>query len=182
MHIGDDLLAGNYDLKFIEFSPRYAIDNTIYGATDEALLVSHDSGDTWAEIDRPIRYEDWRGEDRGPIRFVGNWSRHTGPEFSASTQAVSDREGASASLNFLGDSITWLGECGPDGGKANVLVDQRAVATVDLYCELKTAGSEILRISGLDSGPHNIVIEVSKGKNSKSTGHRVAIDALDVSS
>ena len=179
--VGQDLLVDNFDLKFVEFSPSYAIDSIIYGATDEVLLISRDNGDSWSVIDRPVRYEDWRGEDRGPIRFAGDWSRESGPQFSASTQAVSDREGASASLNFLGGAITWLGECGHDGGQARVKIDGVTVATADLYCEKETARTEIANYSGLDDGPHNIVIEVSKDKNPKSSGHRVVIDSLDVS-
>ena len=179
--IGQDLLVNNFDLKLIEFSPHYLSDHTIYAATDEVVLMSRDSGDSWNVIDRPVRYEDWRGEDRGPIRFTGDWSRESGSQFSASTQAVSDRKGAQASLNFLGGAITWLGECGPDGGQARVYIDRVAAATADLYCENKTVGANVLNFSGLDDSPHYIVIEVSKEKNSKSTGYRVAIDSLDVS-
>jgi hypothetical protein len=179
--IGWNLLANNYDLKFIEFSPGYATDSTIYGATDEALFISRDGGGTWSLVERPIRYEDWRGEDHGPIRFAGDWSRDTGPDYSASTQAVSDQEGSRASLNFLGGAIAWIGECGPAGGQAAVKIDGVKVATADLYCETETVASEIARFSDLDDGPHTIVIEISKDNNPKSSGHRVTIDGLDVS-
>jgi len=179
--VGQDLLTRNFDLKYIEFSPNYAIDRTIYGATDEVLLESRDEGDTWNVIKRPVRYEDWRGEDRGPIRFDGNWSRETNPRLSASTQAVSDREGSTASLHFLGNALTWLGECGPDGGKALVRIDDVVVGTADLYCEQTTTGAEIFKVSELDDQPHTIDIEVVRTRNPKSSGGRVVVDALDVS-
>jgi len=179
--IGKGLLVENFDLKFIEFSPSYRVDDTIYAATDEELLVSRDNGDSWSVVARPVRYEDWRGEDRGPVRFTGDWTRETGPQYSASTQAVSDQGGSNASLNFVGTTITWLGECGPDGGQARVKIDGVTVTTTDLYCEGKTARTEIAEYSGLDDGPHDIVIEVSMEKNPQSSGHRVVIDGLDVS-
>lgn len=179
--IGQSLLADNYDLKFIEFSPDYLIDRTIYGATDEALLVSRDGGATWIVIDRPIRYEDWRGEDRGPIRFAGNWARETGSEYSASTQTVSDEIGARAALNFLGSTIVWSGELGPDCGQARVFVDGVQVEVIDLYRKKRIPRAEILRRSGLADGPHAVVIEVHKEKNPGSRGHRIAVDSLDVS-
>lgn len=179
--IGQNLLYGNFDLKLIQFLPTIHGDGVIYGATDEVLLISRNNGDTWTVIDRPVRYEDWRGQGRGPIRFVGDWVRETGPQYSASTQAVSDRKGAWASLNFFGTTIIWLGERGPDGGQARVLIDGVTAATADLYSKDRLAGSEILEFSNLANGPHNIVIEVSEEQNPKSVGYRISIDGLDVS-
>lgn len=178
--IGQDLLDQNYDLKLIVFSPEYERDRILYGATDEALLRSQDNGVTWAAIDRPVRYENWRGEDRGPIRFDGDWRREVSAEFSASTQAVSDQPGAQATLNFHGSTIAWVAERGPGGGQARVRVDGIEVANVDLYSQQKTIGAEVFRLSGLDVGPHDVLVEVSGEKNASSIGRRVTVDAFDV--
>jgi len=178
--VGQSLLLDNYDLKFIEFSPSYSSDSTIYGASDEALLVSHDSGNSWTVIDRPIRYEDWRGEDRGPITFFGKWFRDAGSEYSASTQTVSEQFGSRASLNFLGNTIEWSGEVGPDCGQARVLIDGALIEIIDLYSRTRITGKSVFRHSGLADGPHTVVIEVHTEKSPDSIGHRVAVDSLDV--
>lgn len=178
--IGQDLLSKNLDLKLIEFSPRFVTDNTIYGATDEVLLKSQDGGVTWTTIERPVRYEDYRGEDRGPIQFDGEWSRKSGTQYSASTQTIASKPGAGAVLNFMGREIRWFGERGPDAGHATVLIDGNVVAQVDLYSPDMDAQSIIFSVSDLDEGPHQVRIEVLEGKNPSSTGNRVAVDGFDV--
>ncbi len=178
--IGQDLLDQNFDLKLIEFSPEYANDRTIFGATDEMLLRSTDNGVTWSAIDRPIRYENWRGEDRGPIRFTGDWARETGADFSASTQEVSSQKGAQATLNFFGSEISWIAQRGPMGGQATIVLDGTEVSRIDLYNENVTSRTTVMRLSDLDYGPHNILIEVSGDKNPASSGYRVSIDGFDV--
>jgi photosystem II stability/assembly factor-like uncharacterized protein len=153
--IGQDLLSKNLDLKLIEFSPRFALDNTIYA-------------------------EDYRGEDRGPIQFDGDWSRTSGARYSASTQTIASKPGAAAVLNFIGREIRWFGERGPEAGHATVSIDGSVVAQVDLYSPDADAQSTIFSVSDLDKGPHQIRIEVLQGKNPSSTGHRVAVDGFDV--
>jgi hypothetical protein len=180
MSIGQDLLSKNLDLKLIEFAPDFAMDNTIYGATDEILLKSQDGGVNWTTIDRPVRYEDYRGEDRGPIRFNGDWSRQSGTQFSASTQTTASDPGAVAALNFMGREIMWFGERGPDSGYATVSIDGDVVAQVDLYEANREERSTIFSASDLDEGPHQIRIEVQEGKNPSSTGNRVSVDGFDV--
>lgn len=178
--IGKDLLAQNLDLKLIEFSPNYKSDHTIYGATDEVVLRSGDDGVTWTTIDRPVRYENWRGEDHGPIRFIGKWAREKGLQLSATSQEVSEQQDAQATLNFYGNGITWIAERGPDGGQAQVALDGVAVATVDLYSANRMPRQPIFELHDLDPGPHNIQVLVSGTKNAKSAGYRIAVDSFDV--
>jgi photosystem II stability/assembly factor-like uncharacterized protein len=178
--IGQDLLNQNFDLKLIEFSPEYTKDGTIFGATDEMVLRSRDRGVTWAAMDRPVRYENWRGEDRGPIRFSGDWVRETGSDLSASTQEVSSQQGAQAALNFYGGTISWIAQRGPTAGQARVLVDGAEVANIDLYSEKTMSGTSVLKLSDLEYGPHSILIEVSGTRNVNSAGYRVSVDGFDV--
>jgi len=177
---GEGLLEENHELKFIEFSANFDKNDVIFGASDEAVLMSRDNGVTWAVIDRPVRYEDWRGAGEGPIRFSTGWSRETGAQFSASSQTVSDETGAVSTLVFIGNDFTWLGERCPDCGNAEVLVDGETIVTVDLFSDQKGT-AEILTVTDLDNGPHVLQIEVRGTKNDRSGGHRVTIDAISVS-
>lgn len=177
---GRDLPGRNIELKFIEFSPNYAENQVIFGASDESVMRSSDRGDTWTVIDRPIRYEDWRGAGEGPIRFSAGWTREAGNRFSASAQSVSVTGGATASLGFIGDNFAWRGERCPDCGYAEVGIDGESIATVDLYNNVKIS-AEIFSVADLADEAHDLTIRNSGTKNERSTGFRVAIDAIDVS-
>ncbi len=176
----EDLLQDNVELKHIGFSPSFRTDNIIYGASEWDLYISRDSGDTWAVIERPIRHEDWRGADTGPVWFAGDWARETGPDFSASTQTASETPGAQAGLNFDGSTLSWSGERGPSAGMARIVIDGVDVATVDLYSEQESSAVRVFQVSDLQDKPHNVVIEVLDAKNTESTGRRVTVDNIDV--
>jgi photosystem II stability/assembly factor-like uncharacterized protein len=180
--LNDESLGSNRDVRYMKFSPLYEEDQTIFAATDEDLMISRDGGAGWAVLERPVRYEDWRGEDHGPVRFEGHWPREKGPGFSASSQAVSETVGARIVHRFIGSEVVWRGECGPQGGEARIFIDGNQVTERDLYCDQQQFQKELVRISGLESGPHEIVIEVTGEKNDRSTGTRVSIDALDIES
>jgi hypothetical protein len=177
---GEGLLADNHELKFIEFSADFDKNGVVFGASNEAVLMSGDTGNTWHVIDRPVRYEDWRGAGEGPIRFSAGWSRESGAQFSASTQTASNVTGAEASLGFVGNEFTWLGERCPDCGYASVIVDGEIMASLDLFSEEKKI-VEILNVTDLGDGPHWLQINVAETKNERSSGHRLTIDAIDVS-
>ena len=52
--VGTDLIEQNHILRYIRFSPTYAVDHTIYGASEEELFRSTDRGKTWAAVPRPV--------------------------------------------------------------------------------------------------------------------------------
>jgi len=177
---GANLLRDNVELRYIRFSPSYGTDNIVYGVSEWDLFISRDKGDTWAVIERPVRYEDWRGRYAGPVWFTDGWVRETGADFSASTQTATDLPGAEATLNFVGDSISWFGERGPSGGMARIVVDGVAAGTADLYAGNVSPGSKIFEVSELQDVNHTVVIEVLEGQNPKSTGRRVTVDNFDL--
>ena len=175
-----NLLQENWELRLIEFSPNFRDDGIIIGATEEDVLVSRDRGVSWRRISRPVRYEDWRGEDRGPVEFSENWERELDAGFSGPSQAVSTTPGSRATLRFNGPSVSWLGERGPDGGKAKVYVDGSLRASIDLYAPARHLAQEVFSLDGLGDGPHVIEIEVHQSNNPQSGGYRVTVDALDI--
>ena len=154
------------------FSPTYASDGIIYAATDWSLWLSRDRGNTWLHVQRPARYEDWRADLGGPVWFSSDWQSENGAAYSASTQTVTAQVGATVVLNFFGPSISWYGERGPAGGTARVTIDGKEVGTVELFAEFVSAGAVVFSIKDLDTGPHEIVVEVLDG--------RVTIDHFDI--
>lgn len=175
-----NLLEQNWELKLIEFSPRYKTDGVIVAGTEEEVLISRDRGASWSRLHRPVRFEDWRGEDRGPMEFAGAWQRELDPKFSGSSQAVADVPGARAELRFVGTHIAWLGERGPDGGQATVSIDGTPVAIIDSFSAAADNTAELFSIDNLANGPHLIEIEVADSANRQSTGRKVSVDAMDI--
>lgn len=178
---GVGLLADSVELRYIEFSPSFATDKVVYGASERDVFVSRDQGITWHKVERPVRYEDRRGSDPGPVWFSGEWEVETGSRFSASTQTTSHRPGDMASLHFVGNSVTWYGERGPSGGMARIVIDDSEVAIADLFSHEVSTGDVLFKFVDLADAPHEIRIEVLDRKNAASTGRRVSVDNIDVS-
>jgi len=169
---GGDRQIGSLEPRFIAFSPSHASDGVIYAASDWSLWVSEDKGDTWSRLERPARYEDWRGGYSGPVWFSKGWQREGGADYSASTQTATTHPGATAVLNFSGASVSWYGERGPAGGTARVTIDGREVGTVNLSAEHVANHVIVFSIGDLGTGLHEIMVEVMGG--------RVTIDNFDV--
>ena len=65
------------------------------------FVESIDSGETWRVLERPVRYEDWRGGSLGPVQYEGVGSRQQ-DDYSGSSQTQSEAAGATATLDFFG--------------------------------------------------------------------------------
>ena len=173
--IGHDLLDNNYTAGKIRFSPAYHIDNTVYGAGEE-LFLSIDGGDSWKVIKRPIRYEN----KIDVINYQGEWKVLKGKNYSASSITQSDIIQSKAILPFVGAGISWIGTESKDQGIAKVYIDGDFKGYVDQFSETRNAMVISYSITGLEYGPHMIMIEVSDTKNPKSAGYRIGIDAFDI--
>jgi len=174
--IGPDLIADNHAVELIEFSASYALDNTIYAASDEELFMSTDGATTWEIIARPVRYED----RREVVEFQGEWTVSTGDEYSANSVRHSDVAGDMASLDFVGTGVSWIGTQSPDQGIARVYLDGSYVGDADQFGEGREYMVTSYTIADLAHGVHTISIEVTGTKNPQSTGYRIQIDAFDV--
>lgn len=176
VEIGTDLIDSNYCLIMIEFSPAYATDHTIYGASREEVFQSTDGGHSWKVLPRPTRYED----KREMIHYEGQWQRLEDSDFSTSSITHSDVAHDKAVFDFVGTGITWIGTESNDQGIARVYVDGGYETEVDQFGNTSRSMVTSFSIKDLDYGLHTITVEVTDTKNPASTGHRIAIDAFDV--
>ena len=172
---GSELLKMNASIEHLEFSANFANDNLILAASDEQLLVSHDRGQTWSGIVRPVRYEDMRDV----FRFQGNWEQRKGDSYSAMTETVTSAQGSSVRLRFVGTGIRWLGSKGPDHGRAQVVIDGETVATVDSSAIRNSELQELFVVENLPHGSHVIEIRVPSNATIRRPG-LIAIDAVDI--
>jgi len=170
------LIRNNHAIELIAYSSEFPKDNTIFAASDENLFRSTDGGGSWTLIQRPVRYED----SRDVIHYEGHWIQAESNEYSATTVHYSETKGARATLNFFGCGIRWIAARSPQGGIANVYIDDTLADSVELYSERPEPMSEVYSRTGLSCDPHHIVIELGEGKNAHSSGQRITLDAFDV--
>lgn len=173
---GEALIKNNHSLERIRFSSDFVNDHTIYAASHRNIFRSSDSGDNWTLLHRPVRYED----RRDVIQYEGNWIEEKNDEYSASTIHYSDNQGDKTTLKFFGCGIRWITTKSPQGGIANVYIDNSVVDSIDLYSDQLEAMSAVFTKTDLACKPHTITIEVGKRQKRESAKRRVMIDAFDV--
>lgn len=115
------------------------------------------------------------------IRYSGTWTRITSSSASGGSFERSSETNASAALNVAGAtrfSITTA--LIPDGGIANVLVDNMVIGSFDTF------GSTRYRVvkgpyALPDTGHYRVSLQVSGTKNAASSGYTIVLDNFVVS-
>jgi hypothetical protein len=111
------------------------------------------------------------GDTATAINYHLTWSTAAYAAYSGGHVKYATRTGASATVQFTGTGIAWVGPVGPTRGTARIFIDGRAVATVDLRRSTFQA-RKILFSKKLAAGLHTFKIVVT------SSGRPVAIDDL----
>jgi beta-galactosidase GanA len=130
------------------------------------------SGYTYDDTDTAISYS-------GSWSHVGAEQSYTGGDYQH-TESFSDTAGDSATVDFTGTGVTWISNLDGNHGTADVSLDGKKVATVDLYGATKQNQYVAYRASGLDNGPHTLTITATGQKDSAASGTFVTVDAIDV--
>jgi hypothetical protein len=128
------------------------------------------------------------------ITYAGSWVQQNNVYSQAgyrSTWSLSQVAGDSATFNFTGTSIKWIGDTQFNMGMADVFLDGQIVAhDVDLYSPLNDPGGSppegghyqqvLYAKDGLPAGQHTIKIVVTGDRNPLAGGTWVNIDAFVV--
>jgi len=117
-------------------------------------------------------------DDSSPSVTYDTWSSVKDASANGGTYATSGTKTAKATFTFSGGQVSWVTREGPDQGIANVTIDGAKQPSVNLYA--RKAQSLTKTYSGLAAGGHTIVIAVTGGKATASTGTNVAVDAFVV--
>jgi len=114
------------------------------------------------------------------IEYSTGWVHD--PQFksaSGGTITYTDRPGDSFRFFFNGTSIRYVYTTALNRGIAEVLIDQKIRAHVNLYSkEIKWQQHTLF--PGLESGPHTIEVRVTHRKDPRSSGYYVDLDRFDV--
>ena len=116
------------------------------------------------------------GQSAPAIAYAGGWSPARFGSYSGGQVKYSVRDGATATLTFTGRSVSWIGPVGPTRGRARILVDGVAVATVDLRRSSFRARATLFHKGWAAAGQHTLTIRVI------GSGRPVAIDEFVVGS
>lgn len=111
---------------------------------------------------------------------AGHWTMYRNRAASGGVHMVSGSRGASATLVFEGSAATWYGARTRWYGKAEVLLDGRRVATVDLYAPSTMLDQRIWSVAGLPAKRHTLTIRVLGTKRDAALGTLVSIDHIDI--
>jgi hypothetical protein len=109
------------------------------------------------------------------IRWSGSWSFASHSGYLGRRAHWTKARGALATIAFRGTAIAWAGPVGPTRGKARVLIDGRAVTTVDLG-RARFQARDMVFARNLRDGPHTLRIQ-ALGTSGRPT---VAIDGFYV--
>ena len=83
--------------------------------------------------------------------------------------------GATATFQFSGTSVTWIGARSNDGGTAEISVDGGPVRQIDLFSRPQEKHTPVVTLHDLSPGQHTLTIRVTS-----SAPAVVVVDAFDV--
>jgi hypothetical protein len=101
-----------------------------------------------------------------------DWQELRGSEFRYGLAAVSKAPGARVKWNVEGQQFTLWSPHGPEFGKAQVKMDGRVLANLDLHAKRLMPAQPIWKSPRLKDGPHAVVLTASEGL--------LAVDSIEV--
>ncbi len=123
------------------------------------------------------RYE----QNHSFIAYTGTWTSTTDSRHSNGSMVYSRTVGATATLTFTGNQVTWFGLKGRELGIAGVYLDGQFQGNVDLYNNGYLFQQVLFSVSGLSNTIHTLRIETTGSKNPSATAFYISVDAFDVS-
>lgn len=115
-------------------------------------------------------------DDSNSIYYSKNWSTQTDINHSGATYSGSSTIGATSTFFFNGTKAQLFVTTGPDGGKADIYIDNIFNTTIDTYSSSLQTDVKIFETPELTDDAHSIKVEVSNSKNVASTSNRIVID------
>jgi uncharacterized protein YkwD len=118
-------------------------------------------------------------ESSSAVTVSGAWRTVSSTHASGGSYLRSNATGSSATFNFTGTGVRWIGIGSTTGGIANVKLDGVSAGTVDQYAPSTTFGKVMFQRTGLSDTTHTLQITVSGTKDSRATDTRSFVDAFD---
>ena len=151
----------------------YAVEHLASG--DAIVAVRHD-GATHIAITGPDPQE---VADDAALTYSGNWRSVADPQDHAGGVQVASTAGAEMRFTFSGNQVRLIGRVGPDGGLADVYLDDaKQLVAIDCWNPAVRRQQVLYYKNGLAPGEHTIRVAVRGGRNPVSQGDAVYVDAV----
>lgn len=145
------------------------------------VRAQDDNGNTSFYKYGPRFTVDAHQETSSAIAYSGTWTQQALSGSYGGAVKYATASGATAKLTFTGTTVAWVAPKSSTRGQAEVYLDGRKVATVDLYSSTALSRRVVYAANGLDpSVSHRLQIKVLGTKNASSSGTRVDVDAFVV--
>ena len=119
-----------------------------------------------------------RSEHYRTVTYRGRWGNAQYAGYLGRNVTWSTTVGSTARFTFKGTSVSWVGPLGPTRGRALVLIDGRAVATVNLWRSTFVSRAVLFKRTFKSADRHTLTIKVLS-----SPGHQnVSIDGFVIRS
>ena len=170
--------AGPHGGESLAIAPDYPLTPTIFLGTWEGIVRSTNRGQSWTLSSDVEIYDDARKE---PWLWRGVWRRYAElPDVVNQGVTYARRAGSTISLPFVGRGMRLIGVEGPQGGRANVYVDDVLWEVVDAYAPQLRSQVLLSEAFDLRNGYHKVDIVVLGEADPRATDTVVAIDAVEV--
>lgn len=117
--------------------------------------------------------------DDDDLDYTGTWRSDEHRDHYNGTAHVASADGAGATFRFKGNRVRVIGAVGPEGGMADVwLDDAKQLCGIDCWNPQTIRQQVLWYANGLDSGEHTVKIVARGRKNPRSSGTDVTIDAF----
>jgi len=155
----------------------YAVQRLASG--DAIVSIRHD-GLTHIEI---TGADPQKMADDAVLTYSGNWRSVADPQDHADGVHVASTAGADMRFTFSGNQVRLLGRVGPDGGLADVYLDDaKQLVAIDCRNPAVRRQQVLYYRNGLAPGEHTIRVVVRGACNPVSQGNAVYVDAVQWSS
>ena len=143
---------------------------TTYDDTDSSIIYSTS----------PVAFKGWTAAAApdGLPDFDG--TQHYSNGCVNPPQTGTSVQGPMAVINFIGTSITLIGEKGPNFGIGTYALDGGPLTTVDAYHSPQIFQQPLVTLTGLTNAPHVLSYQVTCNKNAAATDFYQVIDAYTV--
>jgi hypothetical protein len=158
----------------VDFTPRL-----VYYAVEQAAQA----------LEEPLGPGYYQETNPGLV-FDGEWQPVIEPQASAQAHILSQVEGSTVTLTFVGENADLIASIGPEGGRLGVSLDGHTVdnlprngqgqSYVDLFSPVRQWQRRVPLIYQADDAEHTLVLTVLERANLASEGDQIAIDALEI--
>lgn len=142
--------------------------------------VTNDAIHVVVERPEPATLEQWSmgipheriSHDDPSFTFSDEWTEVT---HRRTRHLAADAPGATMQLRFEGTAVALVGDCTPNGGRADVYLDGEKVQGIDAYAGWATRDNALWHAYDLAPGAHELRVVLREDADARSEGNQVMI-------